>query len=308
MAKRDHQQTVESTGHMRVSANFGRRFALTSDDTPEHAVQARTSGKRLRPVTGDRVLAHTLEGESDWLITRILDRDNELVRPDARGRPEVLAANIERIAVVACPSPAADFFIVDRYLAAAQLMGVPAIVVWNKSELGDAPEDALAYRHIGYTLIETSAKNRSGIDTLHAALADKRSIFVGQSGVGKSSLINALCGDERQRTADISHGSDEGKHTTVAAQLIVTTSGIALIDSPGVRDYAPSIQDVAHVGDGFIEIARAAQLCKFANCRHRAEPGCAVKTGVEDGEIQQRRYTSFLRLAQLTRQLNEGRY
>ncbi|MEL6869706.1 MAG: ribosome small subunit-dependent GTPase A [Pseudomonadota bacterium] len=308
MKRKQREQTPTRTTTMRVSANFGRRFALIEDSAPGVAVQARTMGKRLRPVTGDRVEANALEGEKDWVITQILDRDNTLVRPDARGRPETLAANVELIVVVACPAPAADFFIVDRYLAAARLMRAAGLLVWNKCELAPLPDDAQAYVDIGYPLVQTSTKTPSGIDALRDAISGKRSIFVGQSGVGKSSLINAICRAPIQRIGEISTASEEGKHTTVAAQLVTTPDGVALIDSPGVRDYAPSITNMADVAEGFVEIADAAARCRFANCRHRSEPGCAVKQAVADGGISERRYASYLRLAQLTRQLNTGRY
>ncbi len=293
---------------MRVTACFGHRFRIAAPDALDaRHPQARTRGKRMRPVAGDFVTAMPLVGEKDWVIESIEPRDNELARPDARGRREVLAANIELMAIVACPAPAADFFIVDRYLAAARLMHCDALIIWNKSDLGELPPEASAYRKLGYQVIETSATADTGTSELAAALAGKLSILVGQSGVGKSSLINSLGHDDVQRTASISLSNDEGRHTTVTAQLIRLPGDIHVIDSPGVRDYAPSIEDVADVGDGFIEIAEFADRCRFANCRHRAEPGCAVKAGVEDGDIDARRYASFLRLAQLTRQLGKQR-
>lgn len=291
---------------MRVTASWGRRFRLHDPTaTQTLSVQARTRGKRLRPVAGDLVVARPLAGEKDWLIESVDSRVNELARPDMRGRREVLAANIELMVVVACPAPAADFFIVDRYLAAARLMQCDAIVVWNKKDIAPPPPEFNDYARIGYSVFATCQSERAGIDALAAQLRGYRSIFVGQSGVGKSSLINALGGDELQRTGHISDANQEGRHTTVAATLVYLPGDIAVIDSPGVRDYAPSIQELADVDKGFVEISRASERCRFANCVHRAEPGCAVKEAVEQGDIAQRRYSSYLRLAQLTRQMNE---
>ena len=279
---------------MLVTACFGHRFQLAAEDAGEALEpQARARGKRLRPVAGDRVLAAPLPGEPDWLIEDILPRDNELARPDNRGRREVLAANVTLMVVVVAAEPAPDFYIVDRYLAAARLMPCDAAIVWNKCELG-------------YPVIACSAKQDTGIDTLAGRLRGQTGILVGQSGVGKSTLINALVGDALQRIGEVSSASREGRHTTVSATLVRTGQGFAVIDSPGVRDYAPSIDDLSDVEAGFVEIAGYAEACRFANCRHRAEPGCAVKAAVEAGEIDARRYESYRRLRQLTAQLDRG--
>lgn len=300
----------ESGRRLRVTAAWGRRFRVQSDPGEPDAVdaQARTKGKRLRPVCGDVVLATPLSGEADWLISQIMPRDNTLTRPDLRGQTETLAANVEVMAIVFTTLPAADFFMIDRYLCAAELMPCDAVLVYNKSDLGAAPpSECDVYRELGYPVCACSAADGTGIDGLRRTLGPRRTILVGQSGVGKSSLVNALAGTERQRVAAVSGASKEGRHTTVAAELITLPDGLRLIDSPGVRDYAPSIEALRDVAFGFREIAAAAERCKFANCQHRSEPGCAVKAAVADGDIDRRRYDSYRRLANLTRQLAERR-
>ncbi|MEO1320188.1 MAG: ribosome small subunit-dependent GTPase A [Pseudomonadota bacterium] len=295
---------TDASREMLVTACYGRRFGLAVPvdlGAPEH--QARTRGKRLRPVAGDRVLASPLVNEDDWLIESVLSRDNELARPDSRGRREVLAANVSLMIVVVAPEPAPDFYIVDRYLAAARLMPCEAAIVWSKSDLDDPPEACDTYAALNYPVLSCSARGGAGIDALASLLQGHTGILVGQSGVGKSSLINALIGDSRQRIGAVSEGSREGRHTTVTAALIRTEAGLAVIDSPGVRDYAPSIDSLRDVGAGFVEIAHYAQHCRFADCQHRAEPGCAVKAAVASGEIDARRYDSYRRLRQLTEQL-----
>ncbi len=293
-----------------VTATYSRRMRLCLDGGGE--IEARIKGKRIRPVCGDRVVAEPIDNESDWLITAIAPRRNELTRPNMRGQVEVLAANLDFLLVVAAAEPRADWYIVDRYLCAAELMGIPAGVVYNKTDLEtEAPvaSDELAnYARIGYGVVRCSALRETGIseigDLLHARIA----IIVGQSGVGKSSIINRLADETLQKTSAVSERTGEGRHTTVNSVMIRLPGGGAVIDSPGVRDYAPALDSSAVAARGFREITDAAGHCKFANCRHLREPGCAVKAAVEDGTISARRYESYKRVVNLTKQLAEGRY
>ena len=267
-------------------------------------VKARIKGKRIKPVCGDFVQAEPIENESDWLITSIDERQNELTRPNMRGQIEVLAANIDTLVVVASVSPLPDWFIVDRYLCAAELMGVNPILIFNKIDLlaghGITIPELQEYRDIGIPVFECSAEKGKGIRKLRKALSGQRTIVVGQSGVGKSSLINKLIDESQQRTANISSKTGEGKHTTVNSIMLDLPGGGHVIDSPGVRDFAPALASDAEVIRGFREIENAGHDCRFANCRHMQEPGCAVKAAVESGTISERRYESYRRLLRLT--------
>ncbi len=293
-----------------VIATYSRRMRLRLPDGEEH--EARIKGKRLRPVCGDRVSAEPIAGENDWLITAIVPRRNELTRPDSQGRTEVLAANLDRLVVVAAPKPAADWFVVDRYLCAAELMGVSAAVLFNKIDL-DSADPATAtelgnYAAIGYPVVECSARTGAGLDDLLRLIDAQCAIVVGQSGVGKSSIINALSDNSRQRIASVSQRTGEGRHTTVNSVMLPLPGGGTVIDSPGVRDYAPALPSPASAAAGFREFPAAAAGCRFANCRHLREPGCRVKQQVEDGRILPRRYASYKRIVNLAEQLAEGRY
>jgi ribosome biogenesis GTPase len=293
-----------------VIATYSRRMGLRLANGEE--VSARIKGKRIKPVCGDSVMVEPIANETDWLITTINERRNELTRPNMRGQVEVLAANVDTVIVVASVSPLPDWYIVDRYLCAAELMGVNSIVVFNKGDLLDGHDIEIAelqeYRDIGLPVLECSASTGYGINEVRSVLTGQCGIVVGQSGVGKSSLINKMVVDSQQRTADISSKSGEGRHTTVNSVMIPLQGGGSVIDSPGVRDYAPALSASSDAALGFREIANAAQSCRFANCRHLREPGCAVKDGVDQETISYRRYESFKRVVNLTEKLSGGRY
>ena len=254
-------------------------------------VRAKIKGKKLKPVCGDRVQASPIENEPQWLITGIDKRDNELTRPNMRGQIEVLAANLDYLCVVAANTPTVDWFIIDRYLCAAELMNIDAAIVYNKAELDSDPgkttEALRVYADIGYATVRCSAKLRQNMDQLGQVLAQKTSIIVGQSGVGKSSIINALSDTSNQKTNTVSRGTGEGRHTTVNSVMIDIADGGRVIDSPGVRDYAPATQTNVEVATSFREIKKMSYECRFANCQHLQEPNCAVKEGVESGGISQ---------------------
>jgi ribosome biogenesis GTPase len=291
-----------------VVATYSRRMQLLLPDG--HRVDARIKGKRIKPVCGDRVEAEPIPGEADWLITTLCDRRNELTRPNLRGKVEVLAANIDRLLVMAAPAPDPDWSVVDRYLCAAELIDASAAVIFNKADLpaSESVDEVLEdYKNIGYQAVRCSAKSGLNIDAVAGLLRDGVSIIVGQSGVGKSSLINRLLQDDRQRVAAISDKSGEGRHTTVNSAMLQLPGGGAVIDSPGVRDYAPALRP-EEVVVGYREIAAAGRACRFANCRHLREPGCAVKAAVENKTISKRRYDSYRHLLALTEKLTSRQY
>ncbi len=290
-----------------VVAAFGRQVIV---ETPSRErFNCRMKGRNIRPVCGDYVTWSPREGDSiGGIITAINERDNLLQRPTRRGRDENVAANLSCMVVVFSSHPPADPFLVDRYIAASEHLQVECVLVHNKIELAPATgfEWLVALEGLGYKVIRCSAKTGENVDQLMDACSDGVSILVGQSGVGKSSLLNAMIADINQETQEISTSGKFGRHTTSASYLYhfeePYTGG--LIDSPGVRDFAPPTLTEEQVPNGYIEIFAAASDCKFANCRHQHEPGCEVKTRVEDGRIEARRYTSYLQLQKLMRELN----
>lgn len=284
-------------------AAYGQRLMV--EDAAGRRHPAFVARRGLRLVCGDRVRWMAEADAGDRAVVERLPRDSELTRPDSRGRSEVLAANITQLVVVCAPRPEPDPFIIDRYLAAAEVMGVAAAIVCNKADLPDSvPADLLdEFAGLGYPVLRASAAAGSGLAALQARLAGHNSMLVGQSGVGKSSLLNALVPDVELATAGISSATGEGRHRTTATTLHALPGGGELLDSPGVRDFAPALDDPRLAATGFREIVAAAGDCRFANCRHMREPGCAVKAAVETGAIAPRRYESYRRLLRLTEDL-----
>ncbi len=189
-------------------------------------------------------------------------------------------------------------------------MPAKAAVVFNKTDLAEPDDSAIldVYRKLGYATFATSAIDGSGIDSLAQLLRQQTALIVGQSGVGKSSIINYLSDISKQKTGSVSDKSGEGKHTTVNSAMLPLRGGGHIIDSPGVRDYAPALNSQQDAANGYREVRAAAEHCRFANCKHLREPGCAVKAAVENGEIDERRYESYRRTVFLAERLSVKRY
>lgn len=282
-----------------VIAAHGRRGKLQDTAGHEHPYVVR--GRRLRVVCGDRVQWEPGQAE-EVTVTEIAPRANALRRLDTgRNNTEILAANLSLVAVVCAIEPEPDWYVIDRYLCAGADMDAGSILVINKCDAGK-PDNAEVsiYRNAGYEVIQVSAKTGDGLPALAASFQEETGILVGQSGVGKSSLINRLVPGVNADTGSLSTGTGEGRHTTTASVMHRLPGGGRLIDAPGVRDFLPAIDDDRCVQLGYREILTAGHGCRFSDCRHLREPGCAVKTAVNEGRISTRRYESYRRLLRST--------
>jgi ribosome biogenesis GTPase len=279
----------------RIIASYGRRGILDPGDGSSRRYVLK--GRKLKVVCGDLVNWAEQKDSHEALVHAIEPRRNVLERPDSSGRGELIAANLDRLLVVLAPAPEPDFFIADRYLCAAEIMGATGLIVWNKTDLDpDLPEELAVYERLGYEVLTVSCELANGIDKLANYLKDGINMLVGQSGVGKSSLINALVPDADVVIGELSQANSEGRHTTTASYMHDLQAGGKLIDSPGVREFAPLIRDPQFVQSGFREISGHADSCRFNNCQHTREPDCGVKNALARGEISARRYESYKRL------------
>ena len=293
----------------RVIESFGRRVTVATADGA--TFPAELFGKRLTCVCGDEVTirgASRASGDVAKVVT-VTPRRTTFARTDSRGRTEPLAANLSLLAVIVAPEPVPDPYIADRYLAGAALAGITGIVVVNKSDLSDAAADAEfqayvgEYETAGYEVLRLSAHNADTVAPLKARLAGTVAMFVGQSGMVKSTLTNTLAPASSRPTRTISESTGEGRHTTVSTALFRIPGSGELIDSPGVRDYAPPPVEESQVQVGWPEVLALASQCRFNNCLHLREPGCAVIAAVTANRISPRRYESYKRLINIMRGL-----
>jgi ribosome biogenesis GTPase / thiamine phosphate phosphatase len=289
---------------------YGRRVVVR-DDVDGERIKCKLRGRRLEVVAGDNVRLEQEARGGEWIVAERLPRRNVLKRTDSRGLDESIAANLDQLGIVIAPRPASDPFIVDRYMAGAGYAGIAPLLIVNKQDLlGDGPDPDLgfieSFKRIGVPVVAVSAKQHRGLDALLERLEGKRTLLAGQSGVGKSTLTNVLCGGVPRATAELSEGSGQGKHTTVSSAIVQLPWG-ELADSPGVRDYAPPVMPAKDIQHGYVEIAERARGCRFQDCLHLREPQCAVQAAAASGEIDPRRYESYRRLLNLTRQLDDKR-
>ncbi|HPE58955.1 MAG TPA: ribosome small subunit-dependent GTPase A [Thiolinea sp.] len=286
----------QNTG--RVSVRYGAELML---ETPAGETLRCTARRKLEHVACGDYVRWEKQEQGNAAVTEILPRHNVLTRPDFRGRPRPVAANIDLLLVVNSWQPAPNWEMLDRYLIAAGQLPGEALIILNKHDLFDPVRDGPAlnclneYRQIGYPVLFTSSRTREGLESLYDHIAGKTAIMTGQSGVGKSSLASWLLPEQDIRIGAIAE-TGEGRHTTTAAQLYHLPRGGALIDSPGVRDFALPPLSLAELQAGYPEFLALDRYCRFNNCTHHHEPGCEVKKAVSVGQLPEKRYQRYLGL------------
>jgi len=301
-----------------VIKNTGSWYTVLTDDG--QLIECKIKGNfRLKGIrstnpvaVGDRVeIVPNNEGTA--FITEIEDRRNYIIRKSINlsKQSHILAANVDQaILVVTVVNPQTSTTFIDRFLASAEAYRVPVILVFNKTDLLD--EDTLRYQEamvhlyqtIGYKCYQISAETGAGVEALHPLLKDKITLLSGNSGVGKSTLINRLVPGASQRTAEISDAHNTGQHTTTFSEMIRLDEGW-LIDTPGIKGFGTFDMEPEELTSYFKEIFHFSQECKFSNCTHTHEPGCAVLKALEDHYIAESRYQSYLSMLE---DKDEGKY
>lgn len=286
-----------------IISRFGQHADVESDLGEVFRCNIRRSVDSL--VCGDKVLwrqGKATEHSISGVIEAVEERKSMLCRPDVYDGIKPIAANIDQILIVSSVLPAFNSDIIDRYLVAAEQTGITPILVLNKIDLlNDKNKPAIMaslqiYQEIGYQVYSVSNENGEGVETIRALLKNKISIFVGQSGVGKSTLVNSLMPELGLITKQVSDNSGLGQHTTTVARLFHFPQGGDLIDSPGIREFGLWHLNAEEVFNGFIEFEQYQGLCKFRDCKHQQDPGCSLTNALANNKIHPKRFESFQRI------------
>ena len=286
-----------------VISRFGMHADVESGDGEVHRCNIRRTIRSL--VTGDRVVWRPGKAAAEGvtvkgIVEAVHERTSVLTRPDFYDGVKPIAANIDQIVIVSAILPELSLNIIDRYLVACETLQVEPLIVLNKIDLLDSEgmdfvnEQMDIYRKIGYRVLMVSSRTQNGLQPLEEALTDRISIFAGQSGVGKSSLLNNLLGLQQEiLTNDVSDNSGLGQHTTTASRLYHFPHGGDVIDSPGVREFGLWHLEPDQIFNGFVEFLDYLGACKYRDCKHDNDPGCAIRAAVENGEIAETRFANY---------------
>ena len=297
----DAQTSLEKCNG-RIISHYGQHVDVESLITEDEGRIIRCTQRSNLPrlVTGDLVVWSD-DGADRGVVLALGQRRNFFGRPSPEGQFKAMAANIDIVLVVFASSPTPHVSLIDRYLVAIEQQHLTAVLVLNKLDLLNQEEliklDYMLspYGEIGYPVYKVSAEDGRGMNELEQALANQTTILVGQSGVGKSSLLNKLSSGKHANVAPLSETWDRGTHTTTTSSLYHMPE-FDLIDSPGIREFGLGHIDGQQVFEGFIEFRPFAGSCKFRDCSHRQEPGCAIQAALEAGQIGVERVDSYFRI------------
>jgi len=294
-----------STQAARVISHHGRQLFAETENLEK--IQCKIRQNLGDIACGDYVLvqqALDATGDSQNVVVAVKERINLLEKTGFAGTIKPVAANIGQLVIVTALNPKPNPYLIDRYLTAAENLPAKALIIINKMDLMDFETKRIVedltdlYQNIGYRVVATSMKQNIGLDELSDALSQTTSILVGLSGVGKSSIVKGILPKEEIKIGETSKATGEGKHTTTVSALYHLKDDGIIIDSPGVRDFTPTNKSLDEITYGFVDVRQFNGACKFSNCSHHNEPGCAMNQAVNDGRLNEQRFNNYLRLVQ----------
>jgi len=284
-----------------IITNFGQ--SLIVEDKNKNLIRCVARQNLGAIICGDQVIWQPSQN-NEGVIVAVEPRTSLLQKPGFGGKLKPMAANIDQIIIVSAVQPEPNPYLIDRYLVAAENLPATPVILINKVDLLDNNNQKTIqnieteYTNIGYQLIKASNIIGNGFDQLLNALKNRTSIFVGLSGVGKSSLINHLIPELDIRVGELSEASGEGRHTTTSSTLYNLPCGGKLIDSPGVRDFGLWNMDAGDILYGFKELRPFIGQCKFSNCKHESEPNCAIQQAIKENKISSHRFINYKKILQ----------
>lgn len=283
-----------------VVANYGHEVLIQDQRGTQH--RAKPRGQLPALVTGDHIEWRSTPDDT-IVVETLLPRHGLLTRSTKSNPNKLIASNVDIAMIVCAIKPAYRTGLIDRYLVACEFAGITPIIVFNKIDLlskedSDRVVNELAvYERIGYTIYRVCTKVVTGISQLREAVIGSTAILVGQSGVGKSSIIRTLAPDTEPVVASVSTATNKGRHTTTTTHLYTLDESTHIIDSPGIREFGLKPVDVQQLSQGFREFQPFLGQCKFRDCTHHSEPGCAIAEAVKTGEIHRKRWQSYRAIA-----------
>ena len=288
---------VDSVNNIgKITSVFGKTGAVESihGDRLNFLVKS----QKLKPVVGDNV-HWTRQADGTILVTEILEPNNQLERLNQFGQQQIVASNVTQILLITAPLPKPNFLLIDKFLLISELMDCNLSIIFNKVDLVENNDHQLQiYQKLNYPVVMISAKEKINLGPLFDLFSQQTTVLVGQSGVGKSTIINLLVTKDKIKTEALSNKNQKGKHTTSTSTMHPLEDNGYLIDTPGVENLNPKILTIKEIETGFREIASLSSACKYRDCIHINEPNCAVNQGLINNEITIQRYNNYKKLVE----------
>ena len=252
--------------------------------------------QKLKPVVGDNVHWNK-QNDGTIVVTKIMEPNNQLERLNQYGQQQIIASNVTQILLITAPLPKPNFLLIDKFILISELMECDLSIIFNKVDLVEKSDSEFElYQKLGYPVIKISAKEKINLNPLFNLLNQQTTVLVGQSGVGKSTIINLLIPKDKIRTEALSNKNQKGKHTTSASTMHAVEDKGYLIDTPGIENLNPKILDIKEIETGFREISSLSCECRYRDCIHINEPNCAVNQALSKNEIATQRYSNYKKL------------